>query len=69
MKKPLFETLSRNHCKEDAPLYLSTVSGVITTNKQLINFVDKNVKEIDIITTKSYQVTPNPGNRDRKSVV
>lgn len=64
MKKTLFETLSRNHCKEDAPLYLSTVSGVITTNKQLINFVDKNVKEIDIITTKSYQVTPNPGNRE-----
>ncbi|MGD1823327.1 MAG: dihydroorotate dehydrogenase [Pleomorphochaeta sp.] len=64
MKKTLLETLYKNHCKENAPLYLSTVSGVITTNKKIIKFVDKNVKEIDIITTKSYQVTPNLGNRE-----
>ncbi len=64
MKKTLFETLYRNHCKEDIPLYLSTVSGVITTNKNIINYVDKNVKAIDIITTKSYQVAPNLGNRE-----
>lgn len=64
MKKTLLQTLYKNHCKKDAPLYLSTVSGVITTNKNIIQYVDKNVKEIDIITTKSYQVTPNQGNRE-----
>ncbi|NCD05986.1 MAG: dihydroorotate dehydrogenase [Spirochaetia bacterium] len=64
MKKTLRETLEKNHCKKEIPLYLSTVSGVITTNKNIINFVDKKVKEIDIITTKSYQVTPNLGNRE-----
>jgi len=64
MKKTLLETLSKNHCSENAPLYLSTVSGVITTNRNIINFVDKKVKEIDIITTKSYQVNPNLGNRE-----
>jgi len=64
MKKTLLETLYKNHCKKNAPLYLSTVSGVITTNKNIIQYVDKNVKEIDIITTKSYQVNPNLGNRE-----
>ena len=64
MKKTLLETLSKNHCSENAPLYLSTVSGVITTNRNIINFVDTKVKEIDIITTKSYQVNPNLGNRE-----
>jgi dihydroorotate dehydrogenase (NAD+) catalytic subunit len=64
MKKTLRETLEKNHCKKDVPLYLSTVSGVITTNKNIIKFLDNKVKEIDIITTKSYQVTPNLGNRE-----
>lgn len=64
MKKTLRETLEKNHCKKEIPLYLSTVSGVITTNKNIIKFVDNKVKEIDIITTKSYQVTPNLGNRE-----
>ncbi len=64
MKKTLLEILYKNHCKDNAPLYLSTVSGVITTNKNIIKFVDNNVKEIDIITTKSYQVNPNLGNRE-----
>ena len=64
MKKTLLETLYKNHCKENPPLYLSTVSGVVTTNRNLINYIDKKVKAIDIITTKSYQVTPNLGNRE-----
>ncbi len=64
MKKTLFETLYKNHAQENPKLYLSTVSGVITTNRNIINYVDKKVKEVDIITTKSYQVTPNLGNRE-----
>lgn len=64
MKKTLLETLYKNHCKENPHLYLSTVSGVVTTNRNLINYIDKKVKSIDIITTKSYQVKPNLGNRE-----
>lgn len=42
----------------------SSVSGVATTKKEMISFFDKEIKEVDIITTKSYQVVPNPGNRE-----
>ena len=42
----------------------STVSGVWTTKPNLIRRVDETVPDIDIITTKSYQVRPTPGNRD-----
>lgn len=42
----------------------STVSGVATTKKEMISYFDREIKDIDIITTKSYQVTPNPGNRE-----
>ncbi|MEW5818365.1 MAG: dihydroorotate dehydrogenase, partial [Spirochaetota bacterium] len=42
---------------------LGTVSGVLTTKPSLIEWVDKAVP-IDLITTKSYQVNPNPGHRE-----
>ncbi len=48
----------------DSRLKFATVSGVWTTKPNLIRKVDKNVREIDIITTKSYQVRPNSGNRE-----
>ena len=45
-------------------LKLGTVSGVLTTRPRLIEWVDANVPDIELITTKSYQVRPNPGNRE-----
>jgi len=45
-------------------LKLGTVSGVLTTRPRLIEWVDANLPEIELITTKSYQVRPNPGNRE-----
>lgn len=43
---------------------LATVSGVASTKPALVDFFDKKVPAIDVITTKSFQVTPNPGNRE-----
>ena len=45
-------------------VYLSSVSGVATTKTELISWFNKNVKDLDIYTTKSFQVRPNPGNRE-----
>ena len=40
---------------------LATVSGVLTTRPGMIEWIDRMVPEVQIITTKSYQVRPNPG--------
>jgi len=45
-------------------LKLGTVSGVLTTRPRLIEWVDASLPQIELITTKSYQVRPNPGNRE-----
>ena len=45
-------------------LKLATVSGVLTTRAELIDWVDRNIPEIELISTKSYQVRANPGNRE-----
>jgi dihydroorotate dehydrogenase (NAD+) catalytic subunit len=45
-------------------LKLGTVSGVLTTRPRLIQWADANLPELELITTKSYQVRPNPGNRE-----
>lgn len=58
----LRELLRGNHKRGE--LLLSTVSGVLTTNSEMIEYVDKNLDEIRVITTKSYQVKPNDGNRE-----
>lgn len=42
---------------------LATVSGVATTKPSLIRLFDREMC-VDIITTKSFQVKPNPGNRE-----
>jgi len=60
----LYKMLSRNHTKKDSTLYLSTVSGVASTNNKMIRYFDEKVDAIDIITTKSFQVSVNPGNRE-----
>ncbi len=56
------KALRHNHLK-GIPV-LATVSGVASTKKELIELFDKKIPAIDIITTKSFQVTPNPGNRE-----
>ena len=45
-------------------IIFATVSGILTTKPELIRLIDRTVPEIGIITTKSYQVAPNPGNRE-----
>ncbi|NCC65389.1 MAG: dihydroorotate dehydrogenase, partial [Spirochaetia bacterium] len=56
--------LKKRHLDTDAPVILTTVSGVASTKPAMITYFDKKVESIDIITTKSFQVEPNPGNRE-----
>ncbi len=60
--KTLKEKLQYNHKRGE--IILSTVSGVATTKPELVRLFDKNITAVDIITTKSFQVTPNNGNRE-----
>ena len=46
----------------DPRLKLATVSGVLTTRPGMIAEVDTRLPAIEVITTKSYQLAPNPGN-------
>ena len=55
-------SLCRNHLRKER--VLATVSGVASTKKELIELFDRKIPSIDIITTKSFQVKPNPGNRE-----
>ena len=55
-------SLFRNHLRKER--VLATVSGVASTKKELIELFDRKIPSIDIITTKSFQVKPNPGNRE-----
>jgi dihydroorotate dehydrogenase (NAD+) catalytic subunit len=43
---------------------LATVSGILTTRPGMIGWIDRMVPEVEIITTKSYQIRPNPGYRE-----
>ncbi|HQL11169.1 MAG TPA: dihydroorotate dehydrogenase, partial [Candidatus Woesebacteria bacterium] len=43
---------------------LTIVSGIVTTKPNLIKWVDQNIPEIGIITSKSYQIEPTEGNRE-----
>ncbi len=45
-------------------VHLSTVSGVASTKPSMVRFFDREIDAIDVITTKSFQVNPNPGNRE-----
>jgi dihydroorotate dehydrogenase (NAD+) catalytic subunit len=58
------QILKGRHKRLAEPLLLSTVSGVASTKPALIRYFDQKVSSIGIITTKSFQVTPNPGNRE-----
>lgn len=57
-KSNLFELLSSDK------VLLATVSGAASTKPNLIRFFNDDVPAIDIITTKSFQVTKNDGNRE-----
>ncbi len=43
---------------------LSTVSGVASTKTPLVRYFDREIPQFGIITTKSFQVVPNCGNRE-----
>ncbi len=49
---------------KDREVHLATVSGVASTKPELIRWFDEKVPAVDIVTTKSFQVRPNPGNRE-----
>ena len=49
---------------KDRTVHLATVSGVASTKPDLIRYFDENVDAVEIITTKSFQVRPNHGNRE-----
>ena len=56
-----YDILHLNHKK--GKVLLATVSGVATTKSELIRLFDRKVPSVDIITTKSFQVVPNEGNK------
>ena len=56
-----YDLLHLNHKK--GKVLLATVSGVATTKSELIRLFDRKVPSVDIITTKSFQVVPNEGNK------
>lgn len=49
---------------KNGKIKLATVSGILTTKPNLIEWTDSEIPEIDLITSKSYQVKPNVGNRE-----
>lgn len=55
-----YRILKGNHLRKN--VILSTVSGVATTKEELVRLFDRSVKDVDIITTKSFQVVPTTGN-------
>ncbi len=42
----------------------ATVSGILSTRPEMIRELDRKIPQLSIITTKSYQLMPNPGNRE-----
>ncbi len=48
----------------DRRLKLATVSGILTTRPELIAWADRTIPHLAVLTTKSYQVAPNPGYRE-----
>ncbi len=63
----VLELLSLNHRRilaHEQQVSLATVSGVLSTKTPLITYVDTQLDAFSIVTTKSFQVTPNAGNRE-----
>jgi dihydroorotate dehydrogenase subfamily 1 len=57
-KQEILEIIKNNDIK------FTVGSGIFTTKPELIEWVDKNIPEIKIITTKSYQINETSGNRE-----
>ena len=62
--KDVLKVLSRRHLDRRKDVLLTTVSGVASTKPALLTYFDTKVPSIGIITTKSFQVEVNPGNRE-----
>lgn len=61
MKKSKEEVLK---ILKDSKIKFTAGSGIFTTQPELIEWVDKNIPEMEVITTKSYQVVKTSGNRE-----
>lgn len=62
MQKDKVLELLRNKSKEE--VLLATVSGVASTKPEMIRYFNDDVPAITMITTKSFQLKENPGNRE-----
>ncbi|MGE4454052.1 MAG: dihydroorotate dehydrogenase [Sphaerochaeta sp.] len=62
--KNVMQQLQYRHLDPKKPVLLGTVSGVASTKPRMITYFDTKVESIGIITTKSFQVEVNPGNRE-----
>ena len=60
----VIELLQGRHLRKHEEVVLTTVSGVASTKPALIRYFDQKVPALGIITTKSFQVEVNPGNRE-----
>ncbi len=60
----VMQLLQERHLRKHDEVVLTTVSGVASTKPALIKYFDQKVPSIGIITTKSFQVEVNPGNRE-----
>ncbi|MDD4573583.1 MAG: dihydroorotate dehydrogenase, partial [Sphaerochaeta sp.] len=60
----VIQHLQGRHLRSQEEVVLTTVSGVASTKPALIRYFDVDVPSLGIITTKSFQVEVNPGNRE-----
>lgn len=60
----VLELLQGRHLRKHEEVVLTTVSGVASTKPALIRYFDQKAPALGIITTKSFQVEVNPGNRE-----
>lgn len=50
--------------RKSGTILLATVSGVGSTKPAMVKYFDRKVQAVGLVTTKSYQVFRNPGNRE-----
>jgi len=60
---PAFHRVFPRLRRRDGTIPIATVSGVASTTVGMIEWFDTNT-DVAMITTKSFQITPNPGNRE-----
>ena len=62
-KKEVLEIFRKGALKPGG-ISFATVSGIVTTKPGMIRRIDSEIPEFSLITTKSYQIKPNTGNRE-----